>query len=165
MIRLHMRKAYARDEVRELIEAREKARRDYISGLSTAREEGLEQGLKKGCEEVAERMLGLGLDLELISQATGLPATEIERLKEPGEAVSCRDRSILNSSGMAEPPLEIGPKPFFPVARSWIHRIGGGRASRGRPRGKSPAQTSRQAESHHYLRLDPTKISGFRNVT
>ena len=52
-----MRKAYARDEVRELIQMREKALRDYESGLETALEKGREEGLKKGREEGLERGL------------------------------------------------------------------------------------------------------------
>lgn len=43
-----MRRAYARDAVRELIEAREKAERDEISRLRAAEEKGLEQGLEQG---------------------------------------------------------------------------------------------------------------------
>lgn len=39
-----MRKAYARDEVREMIEARVKAERDEISRLHHARQEGRQEG-------------------------------------------------------------------------------------------------------------------------
>jgi predicted transposase/invertase (TIGR01784 family) len=80
-----MRKAYAQDEIRAVIEAHEKAKRDAISRISFAerkgRAEGLKEGLKEGREEVARRMLSLGLELEVISQATGLSVSELEELK------------------------------------------------------------------------------------
>lgn len=54
-----MRKAYARDEIRELIFAQEKAERDEISRLEYAkiqgREEGREEGRKEGREEERKR--------------------------------------------------------------------------------------------------------------
>ena len=46
-----MRKAYARDEVREMIEAREKAERDEVSRLHTARQEGRQEGRQQGRQE------------------------------------------------------------------------------------------------------------------
>ncbi len=85
-----MRKAYARDEIREVIEAREKAERDEVSRLYRAteegREEGREEGLEKGIEkgelkknhENAQRMLSLGLDHETIRQVTGLDAAQLD---------------------------------------------------------------------------------------
>ena len=75
-----MRKAYPRDEVRELIEAREKAERDEISRLHQAREEGITQGLRDGQLEIAKRMLKLGQDPIFIAQATGLTPEEIASL-------------------------------------------------------------------------------------
>lgn len=54
-----MRKAYARDEIRELIFAQEKAERDELSRLEYAkiqgREEGREEGRKEGREEERKR--------------------------------------------------------------------------------------------------------------
>lgn len=80
-----MRKAYARDEVRELILMREKALRDYESGLATAHErgleEGLEKGLEKGREEIALRMLARKVDRGLILEITGLSDTELSLLE------------------------------------------------------------------------------------
>ena len=55
-----MRKAYARDEIREMIEAREKAERDEISRLHQARKEGLEKGLEQGLEKGLEQGLEQG---------------------------------------------------------------------------------------------------------
>lgn len=83
-----MNKAYARDEVRELIEARLKAEWDEASrlgaatrqglaegreqGLAEGRAEGLAEGKAEGLREVAWRMRELGMDLETIFTATGV---------------------------------------------------------------------------------------------
>ena len=80
-----MRKAYARDEVRELIQMREKALRDYESGLETAlekgREEGREEGREAGLEEVARRMLERSVERNLILELTGLSEEELALLE------------------------------------------------------------------------------------
>lgn len=88
-----MRRAYARDEVRELIEAREKAERDEISRMRTAEarglkkgterglKQGLEQGLERGRREVALGLLRQGVAMEIIENATGLSRKQIEALK------------------------------------------------------------------------------------
>jgi predicted transposase/invertase (TIGR01784 family) len=81
-----LRKAYASDEVREMIRAREKARLDYQSGLESARQEGHQEGRQEGLNEgrqeslqaVTRRMLGLGFTIEQIHQATG---ADIEQIK------------------------------------------------------------------------------------
>ena len=72
-----MRKAYARDEVRELIQMREKALRDYESGLETAQEKGREEGR----EEVARRMLTRGVERNLILELTGLSEDDLASLE------------------------------------------------------------------------------------
>jgi hypothetical protein len=69
-----MRKAYAKDEIRAVIEAQEKAKRDEISRLSFAERKGREAGR----EEVARRMLELGIEPAVISQATGYTKEELE---------------------------------------------------------------------------------------
>lgn len=80
-----MRKAYAKDEYRELIEAREKAERDRVSGLSQARREGMEIGEKRGEKReklsLATRLLQDGFDKEKVSLLTGLSLEEVEQLK------------------------------------------------------------------------------------
>lgn len=79
-----MRKAYAKDEIRHLIEAREKAERDERSRLHYAEKKGLEQGLERGLEqgrrEMVQRMLTSGLSFEEIARLTGLTLQEVERL-------------------------------------------------------------------------------------
>ena len=57
-----MRKAYARDEVREMIEAREKAERDHISRLRYAEKVGLELGLERGLKQGLEQGREQGLE-------------------------------------------------------------------------------------------------------
>ncbi len=95
-----MQKAYARDEVREFIRAREKARTDYLSSMKEAQKQGLAEGLAEGRAkglaeglaegrteglaegraEVARQMLARGLDLTLIQEMTGLSESELAAL-------------------------------------------------------------------------------------
>jgi predicted transposase YdaD len=65
-----MRKAYARYEVREMIEAREKVERDEVSRLHNARQEGRQEGPEEGA---AVGMSSSGLSREQIVAA--LPVT------------------------------------------------------------------------------------------
>ena len=71
-----MRRAYAKDPIRELIEAREKAERDELSRLHNARLEGKLEGKL----EVARSLLAAGVDRETILGATGLTAAELDSL-------------------------------------------------------------------------------------
>jgi len=81
-----MRKAYARDEIRELIEAREKAERDEISRLHHARKEGLQEGRQEGRQEglqegfrlAALGMASAGLGREQIAQALGVTDQQLD---------------------------------------------------------------------------------------
>ena len=58
-------------------------------GRGIGREEGLKEGLKKGIEEgtakrnreIAINMLAMGLNIDLVSQATGLSSQEIETIR------------------------------------------------------------------------------------
>jgi len=54
--------------------------RRRISELNTATRRGREKGRAEGLKEVAAKMKKLGVDMEIISQATGLPAEKIETL-------------------------------------------------------------------------------------
>lgn len=51
-------------------------------GKEEGKKEGLLEGLKEGKEEVAFKLLELGLDLSVILQATGLSEVELAALKE-----------------------------------------------------------------------------------
>ena len=72
-------------EDRELYELRLKAIRDEInireSGYTDGMKEGEEKGKKEGKNEIAQNMLKENLSIELISKLTGLPQSEIEKLK------------------------------------------------------------------------------------
>ncbi len=69
-----MRKAYARDEVREMIEAREKAERDEVSRLRHAERKGLEQGLR----QAAIGMSTSGISREQIEKALAVSPTQLD---------------------------------------------------------------------------------------
>ena len=71
-------------KVRELIEAREKYERDYISREVAAEDRGERKGLKKGREErereMAKTMKEEGSSIEFIQKVTGLSKKEIKKL-------------------------------------------------------------------------------------
>ncbi|MBI4867912.1 MAG: Rpn family recombination-promoting nuclease/putative transposase [Candidatus Wallbacteria bacterium] len=92
-----MRKAYARSDVREMMELLNKADHDWATRLETAEMRGLEKGLEKGRQEgrqegmekgsetatveIAKRMLHAGLPLETVEQVTGMSREKLESLK------------------------------------------------------------------------------------
>jgi len=49
-------------------------------GLKKGREEGLREGRKKGKEEMAKILLQSGVDINIISQSSGLTIEEINNL-------------------------------------------------------------------------------------
>lgn len=73
---------------RRLAELRETAEIDYAFGMAGAREEGLEQGLKEGIKQgekesriqIAKKMLEKKMDINVISELTGLTKEEIKKL-------------------------------------------------------------------------------------
>ena len=84
---------YARETGRE--EGREEGLKEgHKKGHKEGKEEGLKEGHKKGRAEgreegakqksfdIAQRMLEKGIDIETISELTGLTAEEVSRLKE-----------------------------------------------------------------------------------
>ena len=50
-------------------------------GIKEGKEKGIKQGIKEKAIETAKNMLNKGLDIELISECTGLDIKEIEKLK------------------------------------------------------------------------------------
>ncbi len=87
-----MRRASASEQVRELIEARMKAKRNWASLVDDAerrgREQGLEQGREQGREEAREQarqrlleaarqMRQAGVPIDTILQATGLTREDL----------------------------------------------------------------------------------------
>ena len=63
---------------------REKAIRDYYSGLDEARQEGVQQGLEQGAqqEKIANiiGMLREGIDISVIAKITSCSAAEIQHI-------------------------------------------------------------------------------------
>ena len=72
-------------EERLIIEKIIEGRNDYYSAKNIAREEGIEEGEKKGEKnksiEIAKNMLKEGLDISLISKLSGLSINEVKELK------------------------------------------------------------------------------------
>ena len=56
--------------------------RDTYNQIEYARETGREEGLKEGQSNIAMNLIRLGTPCEIITQATGLSAEEVSRLKE-----------------------------------------------------------------------------------
>lgn len=59
-----------------------KYRLDYNSGISDARDEGVEEGESKAKKDTAQKLIKLNVDIEIIKEATGLSEDEIQKLKE-----------------------------------------------------------------------------------
>ena len=68
---------YARETGRE--EGREEGLKE---GHKKGHKEGKEEGLKEGQSKIAMNLIRLGTPCEIITQATGLSADEVSRLKE-----------------------------------------------------------------------------------
>ena len=71
-------------ETRRLYDARQKAIHDYVSDLAGAKEEGRQEGRQEERRVLAKSLLRMGLSLEQITQATGLPLDALEKLQADG---------------------------------------------------------------------------------
>ena len=77
-----MKRAYASDDVREMIECRRKAENDERTRLGRAvrqslaqgRAEGKAEGKVEGLREAARKLLDSGMDRETVLRTLGLPA-------------------------------------------------------------------------------------------
>ena len=69
-------------EERIIIEKIVEGRNDFYSANTIAREEGKEEGLKEKSIEIAKNMLKKGLDVNLISELSGLSVDEVNELKD-----------------------------------------------------------------------------------
>jgi predicted transposase/invertase (TIGR01784 family) len=96
----NIRKAYedlgrlsADKDIQRLYQIREDAARDYRSGMSDARLQGLEEGLEKGLERgrqegrqeklrLVKKMLAQGIDEEMIKEAADLTQAELDAIKK-----------------------------------------------------------------------------------
>ena len=69
---------------RRLAELREKAIRDEAAAIACATRRGIEQGIEQGeknkCIQIAKKMLEKKIDITVISEVTGLTKEEIENL-------------------------------------------------------------------------------------
>ncbi|HOY69147.1 MAG TPA: Rpn family recombination-promoting nuclease/putative transposase [Candidatus Ozemobacteraceae bacterium] len=81
-----LRRVNADDQMRAILEQRDKEERILITRLESARNEGLEEGIVKGYHSVAQRMLRLGIPIATIAASTGLSEQEIEKLDRKTEA-------------------------------------------------------------------------------
>lgn len=68
-------------ELRRIAELKEKYIRDEAAALDFALEKGQKQGEEKANIQTAKNMLDMGLDVEIISKATGLTVEKILELK------------------------------------------------------------------------------------
>ena len=72
----------------ELAQLDDKDRTNYIKAMNTERdtynqiEYAREEGAKQKSCDIAKRMLEKGIDIETISELTGLTAEEVSRLKK-----------------------------------------------------------------------------------
>ena len=55
--------------------------RDIRNQILTARNQGVEQGIQQGKEEDASNLLKLGVDIGVVSRATGLSVEQINALR------------------------------------------------------------------------------------
>jgi len=79
-----LRRVNADDQMRAILEQRDKEERILITRLESARNEGLEKGRVETAQAIARRLISLGMPASTISSATGLSEQEIERLKKEG---------------------------------------------------------------------------------
>lgn len=85
-----LRRINADEQMRAILEQREKEERDRISRLNAARKAGLEEGLEKGLENgreekalaIARNMVALKIDPAVIIQATEISPEQLRRLQE-----------------------------------------------------------------------------------
>ena len=71
-----------RDTYNQIEYARETGREE---GHKVGKEEGRAEGAKQKSFDIAKRMLEKGIDIETISELTGLTAEEVSRLKEKSD--------------------------------------------------------------------------------
>jgi predicted transposase/invertase (TIGR01784 family) len=68
------------DNERAMIDAIESGRKESNTTIYNAEQKGLKQGLKQGKEEMARVLLQSGVDINIISQSSGLTIEEIQKL-------------------------------------------------------------------------------------
>jgi predicted transposase/invertase (TIGR01784 family) len=68
------------DNERAMIDAIESGRKESNTTIYNAEQKGLKQGLKQGKEEMARILLQSGVDINIISQSSGLTVDQIQEL-------------------------------------------------------------------------------------
>jgi len=76
-----MQRAAADNELRAIMEYREKAELDDLQRIKNAHREGELRGEKRGKELVALQMLSLNINIDTIIAATGLSKADIQKLE------------------------------------------------------------------------------------
>ena len=81
-----LKEKYIRDEAAALEYAIEKGQKEGVEkgikeGIEKGMKEGMKEGMKKGVKETAKNMLKLGLEIDIISKATGLSKEEILKME------------------------------------------------------------------------------------
>ena len=84
--KLEMRYLTGEAELRRIAELEEKWEMDYISGMSSAKEDGRQEGRKEGKKstqiETAKKLLKLNMTIKQIVEITELTEEEINNLKD-----------------------------------------------------------------------------------
>ncbi len=65
----------------EIYKAREKSLHERANMISSAKEEGIKEGIKEGIIATAKNLLVMGMDVEMVSKATGLTIENVKSLK------------------------------------------------------------------------------------
>lgn len=85
--RMAYHRAIAAPEVQELLRIRDKAEKDYLDALARRQEKGKKLDAEKerkkakaGKIETAKKLLTMGLSVDQITEATGLPLEEVREL-------------------------------------------------------------------------------------
>ena len=70
------------EKLRYKYELQEKAIRDYNSSMFASKQEGIQEGIKKGIQDVAVNLLKANMSIDFISKNTGLSTQEILHLQQ-----------------------------------------------------------------------------------
>jgi predicted transposase/invertase (TIGR01784 family) len=69
------------DKTIEIYKSREKSLHERANMINGAKEEGIKEGIKEGIITTAKNLLVMGMDLDMVSKATGLSMEKVTSLK------------------------------------------------------------------------------------
>jgi predicted transposase/invertase (TIGR01784 family) len=72
------------EEERQVYEVRKQSLVDAESKIASALEKGMEMGLEKASKAIALNLLGKGIDIVTIAEATGLTVLQITSFSQKG---------------------------------------------------------------------------------